>query len=69
MIMTKFIYILAAAMLCSCSTAGEKNAVKVSDRHILVNDEPYLIKGLCYHPVPKGERTRDFGRLTEDLAL
>ena len=68
-IMKKAIYILAAAMLCSCIVAGENDAVKVSGRHILVNDTPYLIKGICYHPVPKGSRERDFGNLTEDLAL
>jgi beta-galactosidase/beta-glucuronidase len=67
--MTNVIYILAAALLCSCSPEIGKNEVRVSERHILVNDEPYLIKGLCYHPVPKGEQVRDFENLTEDLAL
>jgi hypothetical protein len=62
-------YILVAAMLSCCIAAGAENEVTVSGRHILVNGEPYLIKGICYHPVPKGERVRDFGSLTGDLAL
>jgi hypothetical protein len=68
-IMKKRICILAAAMLCCGITAAEKNTVKISGRHILVNDAPYLIKGICYHPVPKGTKIRDFGNLTEDLTL
>jgi hypothetical protein len=65
----KFIYILAVGMLCSCSATSETKGVKVSERHILVVDAPYFIKGVCYHPVPKGSQDRDFGTLTEDLAL
>ncbi|WP_222847102.1 glycoside hydrolase family 2 TIM barrel-domain containing protein [Pontiella desulfatans] len=44
-------------------------SVKVSGRRILVDDTPYVIKGICYHPVPKGSRERNFGRLSEDLGL
>ena len=43
--------------------------VSVSGREIIVNDARYIIKGICYDPVPKGKSTRDFSRLTEDLAL
>lgn len=43
--------------------------VSVSRREILVNDEKYIIKGVCYNPVPKGSSGRNFDRLTEDLAL
>ena len=46
------------------------DSVSVSDRHLLVNGKSYLIKGICYHPVPKGDSTkRDFGTLTQDLEL
>jgi len=35
----------------------------------LLNDGPYVIKGICYHPVPVGSDIRDFENLSEDLAL
>ena len=35
----------------------------------MVNKIPYVIKGICYHPVPKGSDKRSFDYLTEDLAL
>lgn len=47
----------------------ELNEVKVSGRKILLNDSAYLIKGICYHPVPKGSDKRDFVSLNQDLAL
>ena len=46
-----------------------KDVVKISGRQILVNEAPYVIKGVCYHPVPKGSDQRSFDNLTEDLAL
>ncbi|RLD62252.1 MAG: hypothetical protein DRJ05_00825 [Bacteroidetes bacterium] len=61
--------ILLVGILTSCS-AGEKGThVSISGRQILVNDTPYLIKGICYHPVPKGSDQRSFRNLSEDLAL
>lgn len=65
----KAVYILAVGILCFCSASVEAGDVVVSGRQILVEDTPYFIKGICYHPVPKGSRERDFGTLTEDLAL
>jgi len=56
-------------VFCSCGGLDQVKGVKVSERHILVNGAPYLIKGVCYHPVPKGDETRDFGNLSKDLAL
>jgi beta-galactosidase/beta-glucuronidase len=60
---------LLMGMLLSCHATAQTNGVKVSGRHILVDHVPYIIKGICYHPVPKGAQSRDFGTLTEDLAL
>jgi len=35
----------------------------------MVDGSLYIIKGVCYHPVPKGSDKRDFSNLTQDLAL
>ncbi len=56
---------LIAVIFYSCKTEG----VAVSGRQLLVNKIPYVIKGICYHPVPKGSDQRSFDNLTEDLAL
>jgi len=46
------------------------DTVSVVGREIHVNDKAYTIKGICYHPVPKGsENIRSFKTLSEDLAL
>lgn len=45
------------------------DVVSISGRQIFVNDSLYIIKGVCYHPVPKGSDSRSFNSLTEDLAL
>jgi exo-beta-1,3-glucanase (GH17 family) len=67
----KNIIILAlfVSLIYSC-TAKEEHVVKVSKRQILVNNAPYLIKGVCYHPVPKGSpNKRSFNNLKEDILL
>ncbi|MDF7798286.1 glycoside hydrolase family 2 TIM barrel-domain containing protein [Pontiellaceae bacterium B1224] len=64
-----FIYLLTIGMMCSCGSASGPGSVKVSERRILVNDAPYLITGICYHPVPKGSSDRNFQGLEKDLAL
>lgn len=53
----------------SCESSPESINVTASERQILVNDNPYLIKGICYHPVPKGSNKRDFSNLAQDIAL
>lgn len=63
------LHIFLLAMIMSCVASTEKSEVKISGRQITVNDSPYIIKGICYHPVPKGSNQRDFSRLTEDLEL
>ena len=69
LIHTVSILLLLAGVGVSCSQSPNTNAVTTSGRLILVDDEPYLIKGICYHPVPKGSDTRDFGNLTQDLSI
>lgn len=53
----------------SCTKKVDLDVVTTSERQILLNDSPYIIKGICYHPVPKGSDKRDFGNLDEDLEL
>ena len=53
----------------SCNKKDDLNVVTTSERQILLNNSPYIIKGICYHPVPKGSDKRDFGNLDEDLEL
>ena len=53
----------------SCANKSKEDVVSVQNRQILVNERPYFIKGICYHPVPKGTDQRDFSTLTQDLAL
>ena len=43
--------------------------VTTSGRTILVDGSPYVIKGICYNPVPKGSDQRSWATLTQDLAL
>ena len=53
----------------SCSEKNSFEIVSTNGRQILVNDSPYTIKGICYHPVPKGSDERSFETIDEDLAL
>ena len=53
-------------------TGSEKKTpghVTTSERYILLNNKQFLIKGICYHPVPKGSEKRNFDSLQKDLAL
>jgi len=60
---------LFVASIYSCNTK-EEHVVKIFKRQILVNDSPYSIKGICYHPVAKGSSNkRDFSSLKEDILL
>ena len=58
----------------SCSQENSETKLAHSpppsnERQLLINGEPYYIKGICYHPVPKGSDKRDFSSLSQDLAL
>ncbi len=55
---------------CLCFSCVEKeDTVSTSKRQILVNGQSFVIKGICYHPVPKGSNKRSFETLHQDLAL
>lgn len=61
--------ILILLILTACMPEEKNDKVSVSERKILVNESPYLIKGICYHPVPKGSDQRSFETLSQDLEL
>lgn len=56
--------------LLSCKTESQVDELSISGRKLLVNNTQYIIKGICYHPVPKGsENYRNFNNLSKDLVL
>jgi len=63
------ILLLVVGFLFSCTENSNTDIVTISGRQILVNDAPYIIKGICYHPVPKGSEKRSFDNLNQDLDL
>ena len=66
----KYIFLFSLALVVfSCNKKTNMDVVSVSGRQILVNKNPYLIKGICYHPVPKGSKDLSFDSLDQDLAL
>ncbi len=60
-----FILILALA----CKPATNLNLVTISGKQLLVNNETYFIKGICYHPVLQGSTKRSFDLIDQDLSL
>jgi exo-beta-1,3-glucanase (GH17 family) len=60
--------ILAIGVLISTG-AMARNEVTISRHRIKVDGERYIIRGICYNPVPKGHTQRSFKTLTQDLAL
>ena len=61
--------IIIFTILVLTTVCVKADVVSISGRQIFVNDSVYTIKGICYHPVPKGSDRRSFSKLTEDLAL
>jgi len=61
--------ILIAVILSLGINTSNADVVSTSGRQVFVNDSLYIIKGICYHPVPKGSGERSFSNLTEDLTL
>ena len=69
MIKKRLTFFLLTSIFILTMNNARADYVTVSGRQILVNDDPYTIKGICYHPVPKGSDKRSFENLTEDLTL
>ena len=62
-------FIMLLLLLASCKSQEQKKAVTVDGRQILGDAKPYIIKGICYHPVPIGSDQRSFETIDQDLAL
>jgi exo-beta-1,3-glucanase (GH17 family) len=71
--MRKFIHIItiifATCITSSCNSISNSDVISVAGRQILLDGTPYLIKGVCYHPVTRGSDQRSFDNLNKDLAL
>lgn len=67
--MNRLLVLVFVVALFSCGEKKEELTVRVLDRQILLNDVPYLIKGVCYHPVALGNEKRSFETLSGDLKL
>lgn len=65
----QLVLILLAGILALNPGNANADRVTISGRHIFLNDSLYTIKGICYHPVPRGSNSRNFCNLTQDLAL
>jgi endo-1,4-beta-mannosidase len=62
--------LLATLSFGSCSLLGDHtNVVGVKAHQLTINDRPFFIKGICYHPVEKGQTIRSFGQIEKDLKL
>ena len=66
--MKAYLFLIMAIFFASCKNFN-LDIVSIIERKVLVNNHPYQIKGICYHPVPRGSVKRSFSNLTEDLAL
>lgn len=65
-------FIFATALLilsCNAVVQSQSNKVWVQSGKLQTQEGPYFVKGVCYHPVAKGQSQRSFERLSEDLKL
>ena len=61
--------LLVYFLLFSFGLNAQTKLVRTEGSKLFLNDSPYLIKGICYHPVPKGKEKRSFENLEQDIAL
>ena len=62
------LFVLVTTFLLACEKTTN-NTVRIDAQKIVVNNRPYIIKGICYHPVPKGSNERSFTSIDQDLSL
>ncbi len=67
--MKQIISIILTGLLFISVNSLKADVVSISGRQIFVNKSLYTIKGICYHPVPKGSDKVSFVNLKNDLSL
>jgi len=67
--MKQIILILVSSLLFISVNSLKADVVTITGRQIFVNKSLYTIKGICYHPVPKGSNKVSFDNLKKDLKL
>lgn len=65
----KFSLLVFFALAISACNKSSSTLVQTEGRKLLLDNKAYTIKGICYHPVPKGETKRSFSSITADLKL
>ena len=65
----KLILVGIVLALIGCVKREPSDVVSISKSQLLVNNETYFIKGICYHPVPQGSTKRSFDLIDQDLSL
>lgn len=63
-----FLFLFFALVFSTCGKSPV-TLVQTEGRKLLLNNKTYQIKGICYHPVSKGEAKRSFSSITQDLQL
>ena len=61
--------LLVYFLLFSFGLNAQTKLVRTEGSKLFLNESSYLIKGICYHPVPKGKEKRSFENLEQDIAL
>lgn len=64
-----FVWCLALSLVSCNNVSTTIDSIGIDGRKLLVDNTPYHIKGICFHPVPKNSNQRDFSLLEEDLKL
>ena len=70
--MIRFLNSLFFSAICiflGCTKHPLGNKTYVKGRQLYHNNAPYFIKGICYHPVPKGKVAREFDKIDLDLDI
>lgn len=60
---------LSIILFIACNRKDNSSIVSINNRQIQVNNKEYIIKGICYHPVPIGSDQRSFNNLSQDIQL